>query len=88
MAFSVPSIAIELGTPHAHGHHSPGQVLHALRIRELRSRLGVEPPYLRCERVVLLHFLWALHTGRARIILEAGEDGVLEHALASSRVLG
>jgi hypothetical protein len=87
MAAFVPFIAIELGSPHIHGHHPPGQILHALGIGQLRLCARVQLPDLRAQRVVLLHLLGRLHTGAAGIVAKRREHGVLQHAAAGS-VLG
>jgi hypothetical protein len=84
MAASVPFIAIELGSAHVHGHHPPGEILHALCIWQLRLCARIQLPNLRAERVVLLHLLWRLCAGAAAgVVAKSWEHGgFLKHASA------
>jgi hypothetical protein len=79
---------MHVGAAHVHGHHAPGQILHALSIGELRLCARVELPDLRAERVVLLQLLWRFRAGGARIVAECWEYGVVEHAPLRGRVVG
>lgn len=83
IAAFIPFIALALGTPHAHGHHPPCQVLHALCIGELGPRLAVQLPDLRAQGVVALQLLGRLHV---LVVFERWEYRVREHALARGRV--
>lgn len=88
MAASVPFIAIKLGAAHVHGHHAPGQVLHALCIGQLRLCARVQLPDLGAEGVVLLHLLGRVCAGAGGVVAKGREDGVVEHAAAGSVVGG
>ena len=41
-----------------HRHHSPRQVFHAFLVWQLSLRFAVQLPYLRRQRIFLLHFIW------------------------------
>ena len=45
-----------LSTPQVHGHHSPGQVFHALRVGQRVPGLGIQLPDLGAEGVLSLQF--------------------------------
>lgn len=87
-AAGVGFVAIELGSAHVHGHHPPGQILHALCIGQLRLCARVQLPDLGAERVVLLHLLGRLHAGAGGIIAKRWKDGVVQHAVAGSVLAG
>ena len=70
----------------AHGHHAPGEVLHPLLVGQLILGFAVEPPYLRRQRVLLLHLLGALELARGSVILPGGEDAVAQQLLARTRL--
>ena len=72
--------------PQLHGHHAPGQILHALLVGQLALGLAVEAPYRGRERVSLLHFLGVIEF-LGDVALPIGEIGVLQKLVAHSRVL-
>lgn len=62
---------------HAERHHAPGEIFHAMLVRQLQLGFGEELPYLGGQRVVLLHLVDAL-VGKGGVVLEGREKGGAE----------
>ena len=71
-----------------HGHHPPGEVLHALMVGQLGLRLAIQLPYLRRERVLLLHLIGMIETGAGGVVSPVGEKGFAQQVLTGQAGLG
>ena len=65
-----------------HCHHSPSQILHALLIWQLRLRLAVELPYLRRQRVLLLHLFGRFEVSTGSVVPPIREERLTKEFLA------
>lgn len=61
-----------------HGHHPPGQILHALLVGQLGLGPAVELPYLGAQRIFLLHLVGMDEVGAGGIVAPVGKDRLAE----------
>ena len=79
---NIPSSLLLLALSQIHGHHAPGEVLHPLLVGQLLLGLGVQPPYLGRQRVLLLHLIRTVELLAGGIILPGRKDAVAQQLLA------
>lgn len=61
-----------------HGHHPPGQILHALLVRQLRFSPRIQLPYLCSQRIFPLHLVRVAHAGSGCSVVPFGKKRIVE----------
>lgn len=70
-----------------HGHHPPGQILHALLVGQLALGATVQLPHLGAQRVLSLHLFRVIEVGAGGVVAQVRKDGVVQDILAGLAVL-
>lgn len=78
----LPFLALQV-----HGHHSPCQVLHPLLIGQLGFGFAVELPYLRAQRILLLHVIWIAEIGAGGVVVPVRKECLTQQVLAILLIL-